>query len=522
MADFDKGTLTGLSLSSEGRLTLAPAVKEIFDAIGRPSCGPWRAIPRATCTRRRRIGRDQGQTVRSGSEGQREDAGGAGRHRHSGHRHRRHGPRLRGDVAGRKGLSRGAAGKSEVFYDPKAKYIWAMAFDKSGNLYVATGDQGEIHQSDAGRRGIGVLQTEETHARSLAVDASGNLIVGTDPSGLILRVDTGRRRDLSCTRRPSARLLRWPWPPTGPMYAAGVGNKQATRPERRRPRLRLRRSSRRRLPRLRRLRAVRPRFLPLQATAPAVAGGSEIYRIQSDGYARKVWSDSQDLVYALAFDARGRADRGHGQSRLLVPHRLRPFVHAAAQPRLHAGDRTVLRLRMERCTRLRATSGSCSRWGRARKLREPMRATCWMPTRSTYWGRITRLDPGRATRRGLRDAQRQSGPPAAELESLGEAERRTNRVAGRRASWNIGRRLPAPLKSAEVERRVPDEERRAGDPGSGNHAGELQVPGALRHCDFFRARDLVAASAGAAVFVFAGRLALPIPGILPRSPGPRD
>ena len=31
MADFDKGTLTGLSLSSEGRLTLAPAVKEIFD-----------------------------------------------------------------------------------------------------------------------------------------------------------------------------------------------------------------------------------------------------------------------------------------------------------------------------------------------------------------------------------------------------------------------------------------------------------------------------------------------------------
>src|ERR1700688_3404420 len=31
MADFDKGSLTGLSLSSEGRLTLAPVVKEIFD-----------------------------------------------------------------------------------------------------------------------------------------------------------------------------------------------------------------------------------------------------------------------------------------------------------------------------------------------------------------------------------------------------------------------------------------------------------------------------------------------------------
>src|SRR5258708_27274840 len=32
MADFEKGMLTHLSLSSEGKLTLAPVVKEVFDA----------------------------------------------------------------------------------------------------------------------------------------------------------------------------------------------------------------------------------------------------------------------------------------------------------------------------------------------------------------------------------------------------------------------------------------------------------------------------------------------------------
>ena len=37
-------------------------------------------------------------------------------------------------------------GKPEVFYDPKAKYIWALAFDSQGNLFVATGDRGEIHR----------------------------------------------------------------------------------------------------------------------------------------------------------------------------------------------------------------------------------------------------------------------------------------------------------------------------------------------------------------------------------------
>src|ERR1700678_531590 len=31
-------------------------------------------------------------------------------------------------------------GKHEVFYDPKAKYIWALAFNKAGDLLVATGD----------------------------------------------------------------------------------------------------------------------------------------------------------------------------------------------------------------------------------------------------------------------------------------------------------------------------------------------------------------------------------------------
>ena len=31
MPDFDKGSLTRLSLASDGRLTLAPALKEVFD-----------------------------------------------------------------------------------------------------------------------------------------------------------------------------------------------------------------------------------------------------------------------------------------------------------------------------------------------------------------------------------------------------------------------------------------------------------------------------------------------------------
>ena len=36
---------------------------------------------------------------------------------------------------------------SSVYFDPATKYIWDLALDDAGNLYVATGDHGEIFGS---------------------------------------------------------------------------------------------------------------------------------------------------------------------------------------------------------------------------------------------------------------------------------------------------------------------------------------------------------------------------------------
>jgi hypothetical protein len=43
-----------------------------------------------------------------------------------------------------------------------------------------------------------------------------------------------------------------------------------------------------------------------------VAGGSEVYRIDPDGAPRRVWGHAQDVIYAIAFDAAGRALLGAG------------------------------------------------------------------------------------------------------------------------------------------------------------------------------------------------------------------
>ena len=208
-----------------------------------------------------------------------------------------------------------ATGKAEVFYDPKTKYIWALAFAKNGDLYVATGDRGEIHRVTPAGAGSVFFRTEEAHARSMTMDAADNLIVGTEPSGLIMRVSpdgSGLRsvsgsqaRDHGGSRRRGWRDLRGgcgeshhhtgsaadrrrraaPACPANPCSAGNGPDRGGQSPT--------------------------PAALPM-LTSQAVAGGSEIYRIQSDGYPRRIWSQAQDLVYALAFDAQGRLLAGTG------------------------------------------------------------------------------------------------------------------------------------------------------------------------------------------------------------------
>ncbi|HEV1287695.1 MAG TPA: WD40 repeat domain-containing protein [Bryobacteraceae bacterium] len=307
MADFEKGTLTRLSLASDGRLALAPVVKEIFDpsvaflwAVARDSKGNLYAgggglggtktklfmvDPRGTS---KTLAELEGIAIQAIAIDSRDRVYAATSP---------DGKVYRIDTQ---------TGKAEVFYDPKQKYIWALEFSRSGDLFVATGDQGEIHRVTPAGAGSVFFKTEETHARSLAIDPNGNLIVGTDPSGLILRI-TPMGEGFVLYQVPKREITAVAAAPDGTIYAAGVGNKQAPAP----PPVQVQMVTPAPSPAVP---ARPPAAAPptLAGPAPAITGGSEIYRIQTDGYPRKIWSHPQDLVYALAFDGRGRLLAGTG------------------------------------------------------------------------------------------------------------------------------------------------------------------------------------------------------------------
>jgi hypothetical protein len=205
-------------------------------------------------------------------------------------------------------------GKPQVFFDAKCKYIWSMVFDKSGNLFVATGDAGIIYKVTPDGKGTQFFDTQETHARSMVLDEAGNLIVGTEPGGLVLRVSPqgkgfvlyqANRREVTAVAERN-----------GVIYASAVGNKPVSvsgpaplLPANPPP------ANGAGAPRT----GANPPTLPpaIGSLSAGVTGGSEVYRIQSDGFAERIWNSATDVVYALAFDASGKPLLGSGNKGII-------------------------------------------------------------------------------------------------------------------------------------------------------------------------------------------------------------
>ncbi len=80
-------------------------------------------------------------------------------------------------------------GQVEAFFDSGAKFLWDLVFDERDNLYVATGPKGQVFQVDPqGKRDL-YYDSAETHVISLARDLEGRLVAGTAPGGQLIRID---------------------------------------------------------------------------------------------------------------------------------------------------------------------------------------------------------------------------------------------------------------------------------------------------------------------------------------------
>ena len=205
--------------------------------------------------------------------------------------------------------------KSSVYFDPGTKYIWDLALDASGNLFVATGDHGEIFRVTPGGEHSVFFKSDEPHIRVLAFDAQGNLLAGSDGSGLIYRI-TPKGEGFVVYSTPKREITSLAVDKAGNIFLAAAGEKRgggASFPGTPNVVIALPTPAPAQTPAgIPQAVVPAPEPAMMLNSANAGPGGSEIYRIAIDGSPQRWWSSRDDLVYALAFDQKGRLLAGTG------------------------------------------------------------------------------------------------------------------------------------------------------------------------------------------------------------------
>jgi hypothetical protein len=180
--DFVQGKFSGVALTRDGRLERAPAMKVLFDpeesAIWSVATAPDGRVYLGTGPR--------GKLFEV-------DASGKGKLLWTAPH-----PMIFAVTLDAKGIVYAATspdgrvyrienGRATEYFNPQAKYIWALAAAPDGRLFVATGDQGKIHVVTNGRGEV-YYDTGQTHVTALALDGQGRLLAGSEPNGILYRV----------------------------------------------------------------------------------------------------------------------------------------------------------------------------------------------------------------------------------------------------------------------------------------------------------------------------------------------
>jgi sugar lactone lactonase YvrE len=217
-----KGTLTRVSLSPEGKLSLAPAYEMVFDT-GQPYIFS--------------MARDKAGNLYlgTGHEGKvfKVDPQGKGSLYFQSKELDVFAMAL--DSAGTLYVGTSPDGKvykvtgpnqATEFCNPDAKYIWALLFDDAGNLYVGTGGRGAILKVTSSGEKSTLFNPGDSNVICLARESGGDLLVGTSPGGMLIDVDA-KGKAFTLLDTPMEEIHSMAIDRFGTIYVAATSSKAA-------------------------------------------------------------------------------------------------------------------------------------------------------------------------------------------------------------------------------------------------------------------------------------------------------
>jgi hypothetical protein len=175
----------------------------------------------------------------------------------------------------------------------QARYIWDLAFDSQGVLYIATGGPAAIYRvnvsTDTPHAEL-FFESDEQHIRCLLFEPNGNLIAGSDGGGLVYRIGKDGK-GLVIYDTPKREVTALAESADGRLYVAAVGEKTKSS-----------------LPPLpvqgiavatATITIVTPGSVQASSSNGLIPDGSEVDELSPQGAPRKLWATREDVVYAM-------------------------------------------------------------------------------------------------------------------------------------------------------------------------------------------------------------------------------
>jgi hypothetical protein len=118
----------------------------------------------------------------------------------------------------------------EVFAEKDVQYVWAVKQTPDGNLYAATGPNGQLFEIKPDGSKSVLLDSDENNLLSLVSDGKDLLYVGTDPNGLVYRVNRKNKEVFVLFDAPESEVGALALDAKGNLYAATAEASETPQP----------------------------------------------------------------------------------------------------------------------------------------------------------------------------------------------------------------------------------------------------------------------------------------------------
>lgn len=185
-------------------------------------------------------------------------------------------------------------GKGNEFFNPHEKYIWDLMFTDEGSLLAAVGEDGGIYEVTPNGEGVKIFDSEENHILCMKRISDESFIAGSGGAGLLYNISKENKASVMF-ESPYEEVRSIAVDDEGNIYI-GAGGK-------------VKKSGDNDLPS-----ALSTQATDVSITVSSSEAGAQkittsdedqpsaLYKIKVDGKVKQVWKSDKDMIYSLCWD----------------------------------------------------------------------------------------------------------------------------------------------------------------------------------------------------------------------------